>query len=303
MKPRALVTGASGFIGSRLVCALRAEGWHVEVLARAGSDMSRVSAAATVHVADGVTTEELTRIVGLAEPTVVFHLASCFVAEHKPHQVGELMQSNVEFGAHLLEAMAAHGRRLLVNTGTAWQHFHTEGYSPVCLYAATKQAFEAIAQFYVEVHGLRCITLKLSDSYGPGDPRKKLMALLQQVAETGQPIDFSAGEQMVDLLHIDDVVRAFLMAADRLRRGEASGHERYALTTDAMVPLKELIAQFEAACGRPLAIRLGARPYRAREVMLPWSAGDRLPGWTARVPLADGLRQMVQAGAGERQTS
>ena len=190
--------------------------------------------------------------------------------------------------------MSSSGRTLLVNAGTSWQHFHSAEYRPVCLYAATKQAFEAIVEFYVQACAFDCTTLKLFDTYGPRDPRKKLMHLLERVAATGEAVDFSPGEQYVDLLHVDDAVRGFLVAADRLLAGEAQGAETFALSSGRTLPLRDLLALYQRECGRVLPIRLGKRPYREREVMEPWSDGVSLPGWKPEVSLEEGIRQVLR---------
>lgn len=287
---RALVTGATGFVGSRLTRALRAEGWHVEAVVRDG----RVAVADGVHVLRDGGVAELTEAVREARPDVVFHLASLFVAEHGAAQVGELVRSNVEFGAGLLEAMSANGCVRLVNAGTSWQHFSGAGYDPVCLYAATKQAFEAVLEFYVQARGVRAVTLKMFDTYGPGDERKKLMHLLERVARTGEAVDFSGGEQYVNLLHVDDAVRGFLCAAERLLSAEVQGAEVYALGAEETIQLRDLLALYQRECGRLLPIRLGRRPYRTREVMRPWSYGAKLPGWAPRIGLEAGIRAMLR---------
>lgn len=43
---------------------------------------------------------------------------------------------------------------------------------------------------------------------------------------------------------------------------------------------------------KSVPVTFGARPYRDREVMRPWTKGVRLPGWTPRVALEDGIRRM-----------
>lgn len=234
------------------------------------------------------TTEALVAIMAEVQPTVVFHLASLVLAEHQPRDVVALIQSNVLFGTQVVEAMARQKLRLLVNTGTSWQHYENQEYSPVNLYAATKQAFEAVLQYYVEACGLRVITLKLFDTYGPDDPRPKLMNLLKRVAVEHQPLAMSPGEQWIDLVHVEDVVQAFLVAAERLLAGEVAGHEGYAVASGQPVSLRNLVRQVEQALGRELPITWGGRPYRAREVMMPWQ-GERLPGWVTEVELRNGL--------------
>jgi nucleoside-diphosphate-sugar epimerase len=294
-RKRALVTGATGFVGSRLVRRLVAEDFEVSVLIRPGSDLEQltpVMASVRTVEHDGCT-GNLIDSVGEADPDVVFHLASHFIAEHRPQQVTELVDSNVRLGAQLLEAMAMNGCRRLVNAGTSWQHFGDSGYRPVCLYAATKQAFEAILDFYIDAHEFHSITLKLLDTYGPDDRRPKLFSLLQKSARTGAALDLSAGEQLIDLVYIDDAIEAFLIAGNRLLRGESGPREEYAVSSGKPVSLRQLVAAYARVSGVDLPVNWGARPYRRREVMIPWSTGVPLPGWAPRVPLEVGIERMV----------
>src|SRR5690349_11222523 len=153
---RALITGGTGFIGSSLSCRLARDQWAVHVVTRPGSDVTPLDPIRdrlTLHVYDG-STAELLRIIDDAKPSVVFHLAAMAVAQHRPSDIIPLLSANVIFGTQLLEAMAAAKVHCLVNTGTFWQHYTGEAYSPTCLYAATKQAFESLLQYYVEVRGL-----------------------------------------------------------------------------------------------------------------------------------------------------
>lgn len=288
----ALVTGATGFIGSHLVSRLVRAGWQVQVVGRPNSLLSDAPAFSQVkiHTHDG-TTEGMIRLVGDAKPVVVFHLASLFLSQHEASDVGRLVISNVLFGNQLLEAMKTHGVSHFINTGTSWQHYENRAYSPVNLYAATKQAFESLLQYYVEAHGLQTITLKLSDTYGPNDPRPKLMNLLMRVAENMQPLAMSPGEQWVDLVHVDDVVQAYLTAAERLLTSAVRGHECYAVSSGQPIQLREMVGLVERALGRSLPINWGGRAYREREVMQAWE-GVVLPGWSAQVNLAQAIQAM-----------
>ncbi|WDC83286.1 NAD(P)-dependent oxidoreductase [Caloramator sp. mosi_1] len=103
----------------------------------------------------------------------IFHLASLFIAEHDSNQIDDLLKSNIIFGTHILEAMKYGNVKNMVNIGTYWQHYKNEEYNPVCLYAASKEAFEKIIEFYIQVENIKVITLKLYDIYGINDKRKK----------------------------------------------------------------------------------------------------------------------------------
>jgi nucleoside-diphosphate-sugar epimerase len=287
----ALVTGGTGFVGSHVVERLLAEGWAVHALVRAGAKLDRLPTPRgrmKIHIAEP-NVDALRAIVADARPDVVFHLASLFVSDHRPEDVARLVESNLSFGALLLEAITREGVPRLVNTGTSWQHYEGREYSPVNLYAATKQAFEALLRYYVEAHGLRAVTLELSDTYGPGDPRGKLLNLMLQAARTGVPLAASPGEQAIDLVHVDDVARAYARAAELLAAPTFQGHDSFGVCSGKATTLKDLASELAAALGVEVPVAWGARPYREREVMKPCSARARLPGWEPRIGLREGL--------------
>jgi nucleoside-diphosphate-sugar epimerase len=287
---RALVTGASGFVGAALVRRLLADGWEVHVLLRESSSTDGLAGAGPqlqVHRHDG-STLQLIDIMRAAAPQVVFHLASLFLAAHQPQDIERLINANLLFSTQLVEAMAACGVRQLVNTGTSWEHYQDQPYNPVCLYAATKAAFTALLRYYVEVHGLRVVTLKLFDTYGAGDTRPKVLNLLKRLANEGSSLAMSPGEQLVDLVYIDDVLDAFLLACQQLGT-QPQAMEEYGVSSGQPLPLKQIAALYAQVSGKPLNIEWGGRPYREREVMVPWHSYRSVPGWQPRVGLAQGL--------------
>jgi nucleoside-diphosphate-sugar epimerase len=289
----ALITGATGFVGSHLVRRLVRDGWQVHIVSRATSILSNTPEFSEIicHVHDG-STESMVFCVAKAKPDVVFHLASLFLSEHEVKDIEPLIASNVLFGSQLLEAMKINEINCIINTGTSWQHYNNEEYNPVCLYAATKQAFEAILEFYVQACGIKAITLKLFDTYGPDDPRPKLFNLLDKAVTSGIPLDMSLGEQLIDLVHIDDVIDAYLIAVKRLLAGEVSKQENYAVSSKNPISLKELVNLYAELTKQTILVNWGARPYRFREVMVPWNCGVKINNWTPRRTLVKSLSSL-----------
>lgn len=227
-----------------------------------------------------------------SKPDVVFHLASTIPSEHKPQDIASLIECNLRFGTQLVEAMSLENIRHLVNTGTSWQNFENRDYSPVNLYAATKQAFEVLLQYYVEMRGLQVVTLKLFDTYGPDDPRNKVINLLLNAVRTRTALPLTPGRQFIDLVHIDDVVRAYGRAADLLSSGHIQGHQRFNVSSGQPLTLRALVNELEQTLHISIPIVWDGRRYRQREVMTPLQSEPRLPGWEPRISLHQGLRTL-----------
>jgi len=289
---KALVTGATGFVGSNLVKRLLKEGWKVDVIVRPSSHLDileDVSQSLKVHVYDG-DIHALIDIMSSSSPDVVFHIASLFLSDHSSEQVDALINSNVLFGAQLLEAMTKADVHSLVNTSTSWEHYENKDYSPVNLYAATKRAFQDLLQYYIEAKGMKAITLKLFDTYGSSDPRPKLINLLLKIAESGETLAMSPGEQKIDLVHIDDVVQAYFIAAQRLLDGKVEGHEQYGVGTGNPITLKELVGILEKQLGKKIDIDWGGREYRCREIMCPNEIDENILTSRKCISLIDGIK-------------
>ena len=202
-----LITGATGFVGKHLTASLKNK-HKLFILARPGSNCSSIDAEGFFIFDDNI--PMLVEYLGQKKIDGVIHLASLYIAEHKSEQIKDLVLSNIYLGTALLEACKEAGVRWFLNTGTIWQNYNvldgSDEYNPVNLYAASKQAFMTMARYYMETSGIRFCTLKLCDTYGPDDTRRKIFALFEQIAKTGETLDMSPGEQLLDIIHIDDVV-------------------------------------------------------------------------------------------------
>jgi nucleoside-diphosphate-sugar epimerase len=308
---RALVTGGTGYLGSRLVRRLRADGWAVAVLVPAGSAGSSLAGVKN-HGYDG-SLASLQTVLGTERPDCVFHLATLFLAQHRADDIPALIAANVTLGAQLLEALADINRPPLINVATSWQTMDGSAYRPANLYAATKQAFVDILRYYVDACEQPAVSVHLFDTYGPDDPRGKLVSALIKAMTDGKALELSPGEQRLDLMHADDIADALLTVAHRMlntvsasRRwqhgdclpdGALPSHplHDYALRSGRTLSLRELVALIERLAGRPLTVRWGARAYRPREIMSPLSPHPSLPDWAPKIALETGITDLIKS--------
>jgi nucleoside-diphosphate-sugar epimerase len=291
-----LITGATGFIGSSLARNLIKEKHTIFCTLIAGetNPFGEVNVRSIIFSYQDIKKN----IVFLKENDIegIIHLAS-FVqsGEHNPVDVGRLIDTNIKFSTLLLETAVQAKLKWFINTGTFWQHYQNSEYSPVNLYAASKQAFESIAQYYIETNQIIFSTIQLFDTYGPNDTRPKFFSLWEKIAKTGEILDMSPGEQIIDISYIDDIVDAFILLSNNLSVGNKNiiNGSVFALMAEKRYTLKQLASIFEEVTGYKLNINWGERAYRPREIMIPWTNGQRLPLWESKIGVREGIKKLL----------
>lgn len=296
-KQIALVTGATGFVGGCLCKKLIDNDWEVHALVRLTSNIRKLEllgGSLYIHVIRSSETQEIIDIVGEVMPSSVFHLAATQLYEHSPADIDSLLESNIRLGTQILEAMCIHAVGVFVNTGTYWQYYAGGEYDPISLYAACKKAFQDLIVYYSHVRGIKSTTLLLTDTYGEEDTRKKILTLLIEASYSRNMLDLTPGEQCIDLMHVSDVVNAFLYA-DMLLRSASQYEDAYSVSSGRLVSIRQLAGLIEEYTGKSINAKWGMRSYPPRQIMKVDMMEPSLPGWVASVPLEKGIARIAEA--------
>ena len=215
------------------------------------------------------------------KPNVVIHLASLFLSRHASEDIEDLVNSNLTFGLHILEAMNNNEINAFVNTSTTWEHYNNEDYNPVNLYAATKKSFESLLLYYTKCEDLNAITLKLYDSYGKGDTRKKLIPyLLTSIKKNELNLDMSEGNQEICLVHVEDIAKAYYIAFEKIIAMKKRGvYRSFFLDNGERYTIKSIVNIFQRQFNIKFNINWGALPYRKKEIFNPIESKSHLKNW------------------------
>jgi nucleoside-diphosphate-sugar epimerase len=289
-----ILTGASGYIGSKVIRRLLIEKHKVYSIIRPSSKMNLLDDIKDqiTFIYDNGSVEDIAQHFKAIKADVVIHIASLFLAEHTISNIDQLLQSNIIFATHILEAMEQSGTKKIITTTTSWEHFNNELYNPVCLYSATKKAFEDILQYYVEAKKFSAQILTIYDTYGIDDPRNKIINLFKRISQTGETLNMSPGEQRLDLIYIDDIVDAYLCALNNFTKDDVSTLKKYYLRSNNDMKLKDIAELYSKINNVSLNINWGKRSYRLREVMDTYKEGEILPGWIPKVTLEEGFKKI-----------
>ncbi len=290
-----LVTGATGFIGKELIRSLLQNSYELVALVRQSSDTSELESM-NCEIAKFHNYEDIIDIFTNNSFMGVIHIASNVIVEHKGSDIEQLMSSNITFGTYLLEASKLKNVKWFINTGTFWQNYQNEDYNPVNLYAATKEAFEVVAKYYTETSDLIFTTIKLNDTFGPKDTRPKVFNLWNDISNTGEVLDMSLGEQIIDISYIEDVINSYTVLIKHLNSNSAITFKNkiFVVSNKEKLALTKLAILFEDVTTSQLKINWGGRHYREREVMKPYSLGENVPNWEQKYSLRDGIKKTLE---------
>jgi dihydroflavonol-4-reductase len=261
---KALVTGATGFVGAAVARALAAAGWQVRALVRAGSDRSNLQPLAVDPVeGDLADPNSLERALEGCE--ALFHVAADYrLGARHPEQ---LYRTNVDGTRNILSAArTARVPRIVYTSSVATIGIPADGSpgeerTPVGLhnmighYKRSKFLAEEVARDAAR-EGLSVVIVNPSTPVGPGDIKPTPTGQLVLDAATGRmPAYVDTG---LNIVHVDDVAAGHLLAFERGRAGE-----RYILGGEDMT-LQTILGEIaRVAHVKPPSIRL---PYA---VVLP----------------------------------
>jgi dihydroflavonol-4-reductase len=258
---KALVTGATGFVGAAVARALGAAGWEVRVLVRAGSDRGNLRPLA-VQVVEGELADERSLERALEGCDGLFHVAADYrLGARDP---GPLYRTNVDGTRNILgAARKVRVPRIVYTSSVATVGIPADGApgderTPVTLnnmighYKRSKYLAEEVAREAAGA-GLSVVIVNPSTPVGPGDIKPTPTGQLVLDAASGRmPAYVDTG---LNIVHVDDVAAGHLLAFERGHAGE-----RYILGGEDM-SLQTILAQIAGLTGRkPPRIRL---PYGA----------------------------------------
>jgi nucleoside-diphosphate-sugar epimerase/2-polyprenyl-3-methyl-5-hydroxy-6-metoxy-1,4-benzoquinol methylase len=236
-----LVTGGTGFIGTRLALACVERGHDCTVYAQINNDAEatnhRMLEEKGVQVVLGSMTDREGVFDAVVDVDVVFHLAAI---QHEANVADSLFRDvNVTGTRYLLDACVAHGVNRLIHGSTIGVYGSIQGQidetspcGPDNIYGQSKLEGERLALSFKD--RLPVVVIRISETYGPGD--RRLLKLFKAVTN---PFFFmiGRGRNLHQLIYIDDLIDGFFMAVDSENaRGEVivlAGKEP--ITTNDMV--------------------------------------------------------------------
>ena len=301
----ALVTGATGFVGSHLARRLVRDGADVHILCRPASNFWRlrdVERHLVRHEVDLGDLAGLEAVVKSVRPTHIFHLAAATVVAGVAAAPAELIGVNLLGTVNLIQACETVPYQALVTTGDSFEYSPGHGplreddvCRPTSLHGITKLSATLHAQAAARARRRPIVVLRLFSTYGAFDNPRRLVPRVIAGALAGRAIELSRPEIARDWLHVDDLVALYLEAG---RGGPNVSGGVFNAGSGRAADLGEVVATILDLTGSSAEARWGVFPAAEHDAS-PWVADMRNTfaafAWRPRLSLADGLRRTIDA--------
>ena len=224
-----LVTGGAGFIGSHLVDGLLAAGYPVRVLddLSTGDEANLRRHRGALRIMRGDLRDRDAVRAAMSDAEVVFHLAAISSVQRSIVDPVESIDVNVRGAMQVLQMAQQSGVRRVILASSAAVYGDSdalplserEAPKPLSPYAVHKLACEHLCKVFTQMYGLETVALRYFNVYGSRQrPDAEYAAAIPRFVErlrhNEAPVIYGDGEQTRDFIHISDVVRANLLAAE-----------------------------------------------------------------------------------------
>jgi UDP-glucose 4-epimerase len=313
---RVLVTGGAGFIGSHIVDLLCDEGC-IEIVALDNmvrgrpENLKRASARGPVRLVHGDIRDGKLLAPLMKAADVVFHQAALRIT-HCAAEPRLAMEVMVQATFDLLELCVHHDVEKVIAAssasvyGMAEEFPTTERQNPYdnrTLYGAAKAFNEGLLRTFNDMYGLDYVAFRYFNVYGNrmdihGRYTEVLIRWMERLEAGQPPVIFGDGQQTMDFVHVRDVARANILGA----KAKASDHV-FNIASGTETSLIQLAAVLASVMGQgrlspEFAPERSINPVPRR--LASTSKAERLLGFSATVPLEQGLRELVEWWRGER---
>lgn len=300
-KPKVLVTGGAGFIGSHQVDALLTKGFNVVVVdnLRTGKE-EYLNKEAKFYNLD-IRQNELSQVFKDEKPDFVFHFASEDSKKSSFRDPIFNADVNIIGALNVFENCIEHKVKKIICASSAVpiygeteqiptsESFLSRPKSPLGI---AKSAMENYLRFYYDNYGLLFVVLRYANVYGPrqtysGD-RNVVAAFIQAILENKPAAIFGNGHQTRDFVYIDDVIRANMMALANRVVGV------YNVGTGRQTTINELLQLVKAQLGNNGSEKFIALPAWPENSCLNIEKIKRDLNWKPEVCLEDGLARTIE---------
>ncbi len=296
-----LITGATGFLGFKLLKSLLNHNCSVVALTRTSSNAKEIQRLVDARLNVSICVMEVDDIPAVLKSNgvkTIIHTATAYDRDNADYQ--GTYRANVTIPLALARFGIAAGVEHFINTDSYYSK--TEDFNNgLENYARTKNIFRAELNKHSDQ--INITHIRIEHMYGPGDSDKKFITrLVSEIAiEKSRSIDLTPGRQKIDLIHVWDVVQSYLAVINKREFQENPWN--VFIGTGALMSIVSIAEYIKDRYCSPSVLNFGAVPYSAKQIMESCSIDDDFrskTGWSPRISFEAGMDSVYEDLNGRR---
>jgi CDP-paratose synthetase len=291
------LTGATGFLGSRLLAELLASGYEVVAIKRSFSNTYRIDGSLgndKLHLFD----------IDLCNPSEIFEKYPIRTIVHTATEYGrssspifKILEANLVLPLRLAELGIKNGVECFINTDSFFNKSNNS-YSNLLNYSLSKKSL--LIWLDQLSSNLKILNVVLEHIYGPNDDDSKFIkSLIQQISiNKVSRVPLTHGHQKRDFVYIDDVVSAYIKLIEFSRTHDFL-YKSFEVGVGHSVQIRELAEIVKSLSNTNTVLGFGDIPYRRDEIMDSVADISQLRelGWEPKTTLSEGILRTIQLDA------
>lgn len=309
MNRKILVTGANGFIGSRVLTALIDQGDIPIALVRSSSNLWRINSILSKITMYNIDCVPLDQIFNQEKIDAIINLSTYYKKHNSYEDIDKIIDANINFPAKILELCKKHEVPLFITAGTYFQYDQSdstinEEHSSAArdLYGAAKNALEKIMEYYSSNSKTKTVSLVLFTPYGEMDHEEKLIPYVVKLTMKRKPLNLNYGFQKLNLVYIQDVVDGFIRSLDLISR-DIPPHIRINLANKRSYSIREIVTVVEELLKYHVDVNWNSLNLSKidldDELVIETSFAEEIIGWKPQFDIYEGFKRTIEYYKGE----
>ncbi len=278
--PVVALFGSNGNLGSRVLKASLGENYILIPVKRDNANATEfyLNSSGELSHKEGIT------------PDLIVNLANFYSPLENAKNTQEMQQAILGLTSTIIKHVQKHGTPVI--SASTYFQYAPENMRPWSKYAEFKHRAQQEMVDCCTKEQTHFTDFVLFDNYG-GRLRGKFIDRIIESLISGESIEATQGNQLINLSHIDDLARAFIEEMNKTLRIKKPELSIYSLKSDYTRTLREVVADIQEAIARRIDVSWGSIPYREKEVFHDWEIGlSNPPEWCPTIKFTTWVRDL-----------
>ena len=259
-----LLTGTTGFIGYKfLLFALSNNFSVIDILRSKNKDNKKIKKLRNIYSNNYKniffdSKKSLSKKLKNINVDCFINFATLYNYDHRHDQISDFIESNVTFPTIIYDIIHDKTKKI-INFGSMMQHSKNRNLISKNLYAATKNAFEMIGNYYSTINKkTKFYNIKFYESFGSNDTRKKIIPTIIHNYKKNIITEIISKKLSLNIIHTDDIINSIMILIDNNIK---SGN--YCIKNTVDIKISDLISSLNRNLNKNIKVKYGSKPIKS----------------------------------------